>query len=229
MRHRRESSSAFTLIELLTVIAIVGILAAILVPVVQAARQRALSAVGASNLRVMGQGVLAYANDQRGQMPPVYYTGTSFTTFWVRHNNLYRNLGLLWEGGYVTAAETFFTPARQAGVDRMTYNGPDNAWDSVQVRGSFLARMLTVNGVPAPSFTPNAWRLSDYTSKVIYSDFMPTVNANVGPVNGGRGFFRLYGGGAVRWTQGGTLTRTPTSATPSAAELAAMFEELDTL
>lgn len=50
--HRR---AAFTLIELLTVIAIIGILAAILIPVVQSVRSSARTSQCVSNLRQIGQ------------------------------------------------------------------------------------------------------------------------------------------------------------------------------
>lgn len=50
----RSHRGAFTLIELLTVIAIIGILAAILIPVVSRVRQSARESVGLSNLRQIG-------------------------------------------------------------------------------------------------------------------------------------------------------------------------------
>ncbi len=56
--------SAFTLIELLTVIAIIGILAAILIPVVSAVRDSARSAQCQSNLRQIGTAVHAYMSDR---------------------------------------------------------------------------------------------------------------------------------------------------------------------
>ncbi|PDH30444.1 MAG: hypothetical protein CNC89_00640 [Puniceicoccaceae bacterium MED-G31] len=59
MHSKKYTNSAFTLIELLTVIAIIGILAAILIPAVGAVRQKASQAKSSSNMR---QIALAYNN-----------------------------------------------------------------------------------------------------------------------------------------------------------------------
>ncbi len=61
---------AFTLIELLTVIAIIGILAAILIPVVGAVRESARASQCTSNMRQIGQGLLMYVSDNDGFAPP---------------------------------------------------------------------------------------------------------------------------------------------------------------
>src|SRR5690606_21917436 len=60
---------AFTLIELLTVIAIIGILAAILIPVVGKVRASARSSVCASNLRQVSIALTGYVTEHRGQLP----------------------------------------------------------------------------------------------------------------------------------------------------------------
>lgn len=66
--HARKSR-AFTLIELLTVIAIIGILAAILIPTVGAVRRTAIKAQCASNLHQFGTALNLYRNDNKDFLP----------------------------------------------------------------------------------------------------------------------------------------------------------------
>jgi len=67
----RASRRAFTLIELLTVIAIIGILAAIIIPTVGRVRDSAARTDCASNQRQIGQALLLYAQDNRQNLPRV--------------------------------------------------------------------------------------------------------------------------------------------------------------
>ncbi|AHF91554.1 N-terminal cleavage protein [Opitutaceae bacterium TAV5] len=66
---QRSRASAFTLIELLTVIAIIGILAAIIIPTVGKVRETARRIVDASNLRQIGQAALIFATDNQDTLP----------------------------------------------------------------------------------------------------------------------------------------------------------------
>jgi prepilin-type N-terminal cleavage/methylation domain len=68
-RFPRFSRRAFTLIELLTVIAVVGILAAILVPTVGRVRENARASQCRSNLRQIGMAYSLYADANRGMFP----------------------------------------------------------------------------------------------------------------------------------------------------------------
>ncbi|WP_043584481.1 DUF1559 domain-containing protein, partial [Geminisphaera colitermitum] len=65
-----KNSRAFTLIELLTVIAIIGILAAIIIPTVGKVRDSARAASCRSNLRQLGTATLLYVEDTRGKIFP---------------------------------------------------------------------------------------------------------------------------------------------------------------
>ena len=67
--HPHAAIAAFTLIELLTVIAIIGILAAILIPTIGAVREKAQRAVDANNLREIVKAAMIYAADNNDRLP----------------------------------------------------------------------------------------------------------------------------------------------------------------
>ncbi|MDR1281117.1 MAG: prepilin-type N-terminal cleavage/methylation domain-containing protein [Opitutaceae bacterium] len=64
---------AFTLIELLTVIAIIGILAAIIIPTVGRVRETAQSAKCSSQLRQIANAGILYGHDNRDLLPGYYW------------------------------------------------------------------------------------------------------------------------------------------------------------
>lgn len=64
-----KNHRAFTLVELLTVIAVIGVLAAILIPVVGKVRQKGQETRGMSNLRQVAIGCLLVAEEERGLLP----------------------------------------------------------------------------------------------------------------------------------------------------------------
>ena len=69
MARARKKSSGFTLIELLVVIAIIAILAALLFPVLLAAREAGLRANCTANLRQIGTAFKQYLADNRDYFP----------------------------------------------------------------------------------------------------------------------------------------------------------------
>ncbi|MDR1284201.1 MAG: prepilin-type N-terminal cleavage/methylation domain-containing protein [Opitutaceae bacterium] len=79
-----RSIIAFTLIELLTVIAIIGILAAIMIPTVGSVRKSAMGARCVSNLRQMGPAFAAYTMDHKDRYPLPYqqYNGNPDNNWW---------------------------------------------------------------------------------------------------------------------------------------------------
>ncbi|HMN97595.1 MAG TPA: prepilin-type N-terminal cleavage/methylation domain-containing protein [Phycisphaerales bacterium] len=68
-RAGRRPPRGFTLAEMLVVVAVVAILVAILLPVYFSVRKQARSTVSLSNMRQWGQGLNAYAVDNKARLP----------------------------------------------------------------------------------------------------------------------------------------------------------------
>ena len=67
--HRGRRSAAFTLIEMLVVIAIIGILAGLLLPALTSAREKARRIACLNNLNQFSKGLESYCADFAGYFP----------------------------------------------------------------------------------------------------------------------------------------------------------------
>ncbi|MBI4023434.1 MAG: prepilin-type N-terminal cleavage/methylation domain-containing protein [Verrucomicrobia bacterium] len=84
-----KKRTAFTLIELLLVVAIISLLAALLLPALKAAKESAHSAKCVSNLRQIGLGINLYADENDGLLPR--HVGAGLGQIWHQRLSPYVN------------------------------------------------------------------------------------------------------------------------------------------
>jgi prepilin-type N-terminal cleavage/methylation domain-containing protein/prepilin-type processing-associated H-X9-DG protein len=115
LQYRRTGGRrAFTLVELLVVIGVLALLAAILLPVLASARGRARSATCQQQLRQMAVALKMYAENHDGVFPPLEHWGTGVVRLLGVHwfycpatRHLDPNPGLTYLPGYVTAGYAY--------------------------------------------------------------------------------------------------------------------------
>lgn len=107
--------SNFTLIELLIVIAIIAILAAMLLPALTSARERAKSMQCVSNLKQIGQCAASYTSDAGDLVMPGRYQTGSDATYW-SWSGMLVDMKYTTATTYATARDAANPPGRTSGI-----------------------------------------------------------------------------------------------------------------
>ncbi|MFW5802662.1 MAG: hypothetical protein ACOCWJ_01980, partial [Verrucomicrobiota bacterium] len=121
---------------MLVVIAIIAILAAMLLPALQGARQSALRGACTENLRQQAMGVLLYANDNVGEIPPFRETRESLYTPWLAEIAYFwstgepANLGHLHAQDYLSEPAIFYCPGAHTNFRNRSPESYESPWGS---------------------------------------------------------------------------------------------------
>jgi prepilin-type N-terminal cleavage/methylation domain-containing protein/prepilin-type processing-associated H-X9-DG protein len=101
--------SAFTLIELLIVIAILAILAALLFPVFAQAREKARQATCTSNMKQLGQVMMMYVQDHDERYAPTFNPSPDEMGHWANLMIPYLGQGAkIWPGGIMICPSSLY-------------------------------------------------------------------------------------------------------------------------
>jgi len=188
---RHGSRDGFTLIELLVIIAIIGILLALLLPALSRAKDAAIRAVDLSNTRQSIQASLLYANDYHGTLPPgeTHWPGAGnnpanrflnqdigydFRDFLKDYGDIFE----VWRCLAIDEAPPITNPANTRTLSYSPmYYFPHNGWPDFQA------------GEPSPGHIE---RVRNPARRVMVQDNVVDFNGDVGPgwrltANHGRG------------------------------------------
>ena len=170
---------AFTLLEMLVVIAVIAVLTTILFPVLGSVRASAQSARCVSNLRQVGVAIQAYASDNKGTLPATGFFGIS--SYYNRdlrnfQNSLLNYLSLLPATTWSTSSPTDMS--HSAIFDCPGYKGADGGkcyllqqvvtspngttmkpWGAVSMTGAITTKPLKTSTLP-----DGAWAIRDNDS-----------------------------------------------------------------
>ena len=104
----KMKSKAFTLVELLVTISIIGLLAGLSIPAIRTARETAEIGGCMSNIRQLTTAMLAAAADNNGRI----FAGDGSTTHWATSAGGGTTVtnGFLWSNGYVKNTKVFLCP-----------------------------------------------------------------------------------------------------------------------
>lgn len=190
--NRPSQVSAFSIIELMVVVAIMSLLLAILIPSLNRARETSRRTVCAANLRQIGVGLFAYANENQDIGPAVMSRmGTTAPRVLLSKVGAYANHGLLLEN-VMTDPRVFYCPSQEA----FNFNPRPEYLKKTYVAGSYAYAVH----IPAEQ-APTMGRLRHLS--IASDDFVARLGAETGIGADAHkvGYNVLYTDGSAAWYQ----------------------------
>jgi prepilin-type N-terminal cleavage/methylation domain-containing protein len=152
---RLRSTRAFTLIELLTVITIIAVLAGILIPAVSSVRRNAKEVEGVSNLRQVGVAINLFTTENKNRLPPAVTSQSDYARILAPY---FGADGDTWaEVSEAERSEVFKDPMAED-QDAVYHFGanpnfmPDiQTWESEDTQPSDFQRMISILSISNPA------------------------------------------------------------------------------
>jgi len=175
------SPSAFTLIELLIVIAIIAVLLSILVPALQKAKEHAKRVACVAHLNACGKAFVDYSMENKGKSPRCstdVSMGTGSYALWLRprSDDRYKGFvghGILGNTGYITNPEIFYCPSNTN--ETLKYGMQSPSWFA-QGKGGGWPDGEIPDDVPAGQI----WVQSTYQYRSLFDGERPASESKPG-------------------------------------------------
>ena len=213
--------TAFTLVELLIVIAVIVILIALLLPSLGKAREQARRTVCLSNLHQIAIALPIYAANYKDYIPIGHTDPEKQWNYTLAEDTSGPErivaFGRLYVAGLMTAPKAYYCPSNS--YEKQLFNSPLNLWPpggtGAVTRMGYSTRTdnpldstLSLRWTSGPSVGfPNLPRLSNFNNRAVVSDVLSSpTHLNMCHITGVN---VLFGDGSAKWVERSVLEAGP--------------------